>query len=470
MRTLFIKIFLWFWLAITLASIANFIQAITLPRGPATTFRSNLAVDRQQMLGQMLVLYAQGFPAIYEQQEKTTLDPEYAADPPYGVRTSLFSADGRQFLAGNPPLPAVREVALRAALSGTAQSLNRDNMLAMARKVSGPTGGSYIAAAGTPAMPPWAEAPRWITLSRLHIFRLVVSLVIGGIVCYILAWRLTEPVQKLRTAAQRLANGDLSARVGMTPGKQGGEVADLGRDLDRMAERIESLAEAQKRLFRDISHELRSPLARLIVSLELARKQGTPAAAGYLDRIEGEAERLNDLIGQLLTLAILEGGNEQLAREPVDLDELVTEVADDANFEAEGRNRTVRVIASEPLRISGNWEMLRRAFENVVRNAIRYTDEGTEVEISLASLHEETATYAVLSVCDHGPGVPEAALGALFRPFYRVADARDRQSGGTGIGLAIAERALHLHDGTVTARNAPGGGLLVEIRVPLILR
>ncbi|MBW4055175.1 MAG: HAMP domain-containing protein, partial [Proteobacteria bacterium] len=280
---------------------------------------------------------------------------------------------------------------------------------------------------------------------------------------------LTEPVRRLRTAAQRLASGDLSARVGMAPGKQGGDVADLGRDLDRMAERIESLVEAQKRLLRDISHELRSPLARMNVALELARKQGSPAAAGYLDRIEGETVRLNELIGQLLTLTILESGNEHLVQEPVDLVELVTEVADDAGFEAEGRNRRVRIIACEQLKVSGNREMLRRAFENVARNAIRYTDEGTAVEITLASLHEETAAYAVLRVRDHGPGVPEAALSALFRPFYRVADARDRQSGGTGIGLAIVERALHLHKGTVTARNAPGGGLLVEIRVPLIM-
>jgi two-component system sensor histidine kinase CpxA len=244
-------------------------------------------------------------------------------------------------------------------------------------------------------------------------------------------------------------------------------VADLGRDLDRMAERIETLVEAQKRLLRDISHELRSPLARLNVALGLVRQQSQPAVEGYLDRIEGEAERLNELIGQLLTLTVLESGHEQQAREDIDLAALVTEVADDAGFEAEGRNRQVLITDNDPLMVSGNREMLRRALENVVRNALRYTAEQTAVELSLRMERDDTSAYAVMSVRDHGPGVPEAALGNLFRPFYRVADARDRQSGGTGIGLSIAERALQLHGGTIAASNVTDGGLMVKIRLPL---
>jgi two-component system sensor histidine kinase CpxA len=245
-------------------------------------------------------------------------------------------------------------------------------------------------------------------------------------------------------------------------------LADLGHDLDRMAERIEALVEAQKRLLRDISHELRSPLARLNVALGLARKLDPAAALVHLDRIENEAERLNELIGQLLTLTILESGSEELEKECINLEELIREVVDDAAYEAEARGRHVRVAASEALPVLGNRELLCRAIENVIRNAVRYTQEGSAVEIELLKVHEQNKAYAVIKVRDHGPGVPEAALTELFRPFYRVAEARDRQSGGTGIGLAIAERALNLHQGTITARNVADGGLIVEIHVPLV--
>jgi two-component system sensor histidine kinase CpxA len=203
------------------------------------------------------------------------------------------------------------------------------------------------------------------------------------------------------------------------------------------------------------------------VALGLVRQQSPTAVEGYLDRIEVEAERLNDLIGQLLTLTVMESGNEQQPRETIDLSSLVAEVADDAGFEAEGRKRQVLITDNDQLSVPGNREMLRRALENVVRNAVRYTDEETAVEISLRREGDDTAPWAVISVRDHGPGVPEASLGKLFNPFYRVADARDRQSGGTGVGLAIAERAMQLHGGAIAASNAPDGGLLVKIRLPL---
>jgi two-component system sensor histidine kinase CpxA len=317
------------------------------------------------------------------------------------------------------------------------------------------------------AVPAWEKTGRWIRITRIFTVRLLVSLLIGGIVCYLLAWHLTKPIRLLRTAAQRLASGDLTARVGMQKDDAKGDLADLGHDLDRMAERIETLVEAQKRLLRDISHELRSPLARLNVALGLARKLEPSAAVVHLNRIENEAERLNELIGQLLTLTILESGSEELEKEHIALAELIGAVVDDAAYEAEDRGRDVRVAASEPLSVLGNRELLYRAIENVVRNAVRYTKDGSAVEIELLKGHEQSESYAVIKVRDHGPGVPEATLTELFRPFYRVAEARDRQSGGTGIGLAIAERALNLHSGMITARNVAEGGLIVEIHIPL---
>ncbi|MRR36290.1 two-component sensor histidine kinase, partial [bacterium] len=258
--------------------------------------------------------------------------------------------------------------------------------------------------------------------------------------------------------------GDLSTRVTISCKGRGDEITDLVRDFNRMAERIEKLMTAQKRLVRDVSHELRSPLARLNVALGLARREATPAAAPALDRIEQEAERLNWMIGEMLTLSLLESAGERFDREFFDLSDMVDEVVGDADFEAAGSDRRVQFLSNGPLMLSGNREMLRRALENVVRNAIRYTDCGTAVEVSL---EEDGTEHAVIRVRDHGPGLPEEALTEIFRPFYRSAEARDRQSGGAGIGLAITERAVRMHSGEVKAENAADSGLVVTIRLPL---
>ncbi len=258
----------------------------------------------------------------------------------------------------------------------------------------------------------------------------------------------------------------IAARVGTEIGNRRDELADLGRDFDLMAERLESLLGAQRTLLADISHELRSPLARLNIALGLARQRAGEEAAGALDRIEREADRLNAMIGQLLTLVRLESGAHMPEKVHVNLTALVHEIAADAHFEATGRRSAVRVTASEPCETIGNPELLRSAIENIVRNAVRYTAEGTNVEVSLICNNNDTHREAVIGVRDYGPGVPEESLEQLMRPFYRVADARDRRSGGTGLGLAIADHAVQVHGGHITVVNAGGGGLLVETHLP----
>src|SRR5678815_1824994 len=213
--------------------------------------------------------------------------------------------------------------------------------------------------------------------------RLLVVLVIGGIFCYWLARYLTGPFFKLRTTTNQLAEGDLSARVSSNLTKRRDEVGQLGRDFNLMAERLESMVRAQQRLLGDISHELRSPLARLGVALGLARQRSGPEANGALDRIERESENLNEMISQLLTLTRLESGTDGRKRTEVDLAALVREVADDANFEAHSLNRAVEVVSSDNCKINGVEELLKSAVENVVRNAVRYTPEGTAVEVAL---------------------------------------------------------------------------------------
>jgi two-component system sensor histidine kinase CpxA len=290
----------------------------------------------------------------------------------------------------------------------------------------------------------------------------IITFLIGGLVCYGLAWRFTGPIRKLRAAAQGLAKGDLSIRVNSRSKGLGAEVADLMQDFNRMAERIESLVNARKQLVRDVSHELRSPLARLNVALALARREDIPVISGSLDRIEREAERLNSIIGDLLTLSLMES-KVSVEMKPFDLTQLVEEVVRDAEYEAAHLGRHVLFAGSGPVLLSGNRELLRRALENVVRNGVRHTKEGTEVEVRL---EHEPSGHAAITVLDRGPGVPRDALRDIFRPFYRLETARDRSSGGTGLGLSITDRSVRLHGGTVEASNREDGGLMVVIRLP----
>ena len=229
-----------------------------------------------------------------------------------------------------------------------------------------------------------------------------------------------------------------------------------------MAERLGGLVAAQRRLVRDVSHELRSPLARLGVALELARRRAGEGAGEPLDRIEREAGRLEELIGELLTLSRLEAAEAPASREPVDLGAVAEEVASDAAFEASALGVTVTVTRDGACVVVGDPDGLRSALDNVVRNAVHYSGSGAGVEVAVG----REAADAVVRVSDRGPGVPEAQIGGLFQPFFRVEEARDRQRGGAGLGLAITARAVRLHGGTVSARNRDGGGLEVTIRIP----
>ncbi len=295
----------------------------------------------------------------------------------------------------------------------------------------------------------------------------LIALISSGLVCYVLARYLTGPIVRLRSATQRLAAGDLSARAGGLPVRRRDEMAGLVRDFDAMASRLEALVNAQSRLLNDVSHELRSPLARLSVALGLARQRTGPEAQSTLDRIEREAERLNEMIGRLLTIARLESGEDGGQKQPLHLEELVREISTDADFEAQSRNCRVKCVVEENCIVVGSESLLHSAIENVIRNATRYTGEGTEVKVLLEKAKGTGEGTAILRVLDSGPGVPSEALDKLFRPFYRLDDARNPQTGGAGLGLSITDRTVRLHGGSVIASNRPEGGLAVEIRLPL---
>jgi two-component system sensor histidine kinase CpxA len=278
--------------------------------------------------------------------------------------------------------------------------------------------------------------------------------IIGAVtlLCYWLAMHLTAPVRKLQKAVERFGQGDLSTRFET---RRRDELGDLARTFNRMADRIQTLLAAERRLLLDISHELRSPLARLGVAVELARSGED--RAGALDRIQKEADRLNALVGELLLVTRAEGDPSSLRFAIVQLDELARDIAETNQIEATARGTSVKFEAQAATQVEGDPELLRRAIENVIRNAIRHAPAGTEVEV--------TAAGRVIQVRDYGPGVPEESLGRIFDPFYRVENDRNRSSGGAGLGLAIARRAIDLHRGTIRASNV-NPGLLVEIELP----
>jgi two-component system sensor histidine kinase CpxA len=273
--------------------------------------------------------------------------------------------------------------------------------------------------------------------------------------CYILARNLTSPLRNMQKTVERFGKGDFSARVKT---RRGDELGQLGRTVDQMADRIDLLMKSQRRLLQDISHELRSPLARLGVAVELARGGGDPGIA--LNRVEREADRLNTLVGELIQVTRAEGDPAGLATESVRLDDLVRTILDDVHIEADKRGVILRPAISQ-CEMLGNPELLRRAIENIIRNAIRYSPEGTQVDVSLL----RAQNHFRISVRDYGEGVPEESLASIFDPFYRVEKDRGRTSGGVGLGLAIAKRAVELHHGAMSATNMHPG-LRVDIELP----
>jgi two-component system sensor histidine kinase CpxA len=468
MRTLFFKIFVWFWLAMATVSIVLIVSTATTSPGPRW---------RSPMIGRPLMMHGRMAARIYEQEGEAALS-DYIASVAKVTRLDpfMFNEHGQE-ISGREPSAAIKELAAQALQRGEPEPILSEKAQVVAQNIYTPSGNRYVLI-GRFDPQQLSRAPRRPPFPWLRIFgfgdtetstlllRLAAVLGAAGIVCYGLARYLTAPLVRLRTATHRLASGDLKARFGTRRGGRQDELTELGKDFDLMAERIEAIMAAQRRLLSDISHELRSPLARINLAVGLIRQRQRTQSDPELERIELEAKRLDTLIGQLLRLTRMESGEDGSERESVELLPLLKTIVDDADFEAQSRDRTVRITRSEPLTIHGNQEMLHSAIENVVRNAVHYTAEGTTVEVTLERQRSGYDPFAIIRVRDHGSGVPDSSLPDLFRPFYRVADARERESGGVGLGLAIAEQSVRWHGGSINASNAPDSGLLVEIRLP----
>lgn len=448
-RSLFFKIFFWFWLAVGLLIAAVAIAVIATESDPVGT-------RWRELMGRALTFQTYSAVQVYERDGRIALEAHFnRLQNTTQIRATLLDGEARELVRRGIP-PGTETLIARARQSRIPEAeFTRDKTLA-ALQVESPAGKRYILVCELPG----GLLSQFRATPSARLFRFLAAILTVGLVCFALARYLTKPIVALRAATQQLAKGDLSARVSETNRQD--ELADLGRDFNRMAERIEALMKSQQRLVGDVSHELRSPLARLSVALELARAKAGTEAAPALDRIEREAGRLNELIGQLLTLAKLESGASAPPKEFVALDELVRAIVADAGFEAAARNRSVNLLRCDVCQTQGSPELLRRAIENVLRNAVRYTPENSSVEVTLA----RDGNQAIISVRDFGAGVPADSLDQLFEPFYRVAEARDRQTGGIGLGLAITKSAIQLHGGTVSASNAADGGLVVKMTLP----
>ncbi len=434
MGRLFWKIFLGFWLALVVAAVSTG-TVVWLQHGASDAAPKEFAAGpRGGMDMAAAMLRDDGVEALRGwMQHRRHPAPIYAVDEA-----------GRDVLGR--PVP-------EAALARAREIVRRRGESFRARSVVSPGGERYLLFA--PPMPGMRLPPRPLLQPwQLIAIGLLTSLVFSAA----LAWYLARPIRSLRSAFDGVAAGRLETRVSPKIGSRRDEIADLGRDFDRMAGRLQSLIDAQRRLLHDVSHELRSPLARLHAAIGLAR-QDPHKLEPSLERIEREAARLDELVGEVLTLARLEGGSASGPEETVDLAELVADIAEDARFEAQAAGRKVALDSAEQVLVRGRAELLHRAVENVVRNSVKHTLPGTAVEMKLSS----AGGRALLGVVDRGPGIAPGEAERIFEPFYRGAAA----PGGFGLGLAIAQRAVVAHGGTIRAENAEGGGLRVEIELPL---
>lgn len=452
-RALFWKIFLSFWLvqaAFIGAAAVLFRRTVTETAPPGFSTLRNLivfserkAVDTYEKSG------SEALESYLTELQQTT-----------GVHLSIVDHQGMP--VSKAPISDEEQLLAKQALEkGRAIRVSRADNLLLADPVLLDGRHVLIAVAQMPPRDVPPGPPRGQPLRDLAL-----GVAISGIVCFGLARYLTAPIERLRIAAQQLSKGDLSARAGTGNERRGDEIAELVGDFDKMATQLQGLVDAQKRLLSDVSHEFRSPLTRINLALEPIRKIDDDRVAKAIERVERETDRLDEMVRKLLTLSRLEAEGPLVEKTDLRLGELLSEVVADADFEAQAEQRRVVLRRVDYCHVFANADLLRSALENIIRNAIRYTELRTEVEVTLQYGRENSATMATIKVRDHGPGVPPDALDALFRPFYRLDDSRERKTGGIGLGLAITKQAVLLHRGTVQASNAIDGGLEITITLP----
>ena len=452
---LFIKVFFWFWLAV-LALFALFLASRTLGSRlvPSTDIVASFA---PRVADEAAHAYEAEGPQEFEQFERGLVGKS-------GVELYLIDGYGKDVLSRSIPSDSLSIV--RAARSdGRVVSRYGFRSHSSSYKFTSPSGRPYILLVRSRLqMGKFLDATAGGGVPFFGVVLLIVTLF-----CFWLTHHIVAPIQGIQSAARMVAAGDLSVRAPIEISGRHDELADLAADFDVMVERMSAFVRSQKDLLSTVSHELRSPLTRLIMSLALLRKQSPPESEELLQRMERDIDRVDTLMGQLLTLSRLETGLSPDARHTVDLSQLLQEVVADGDFEARSCHKSVKLQAEGGIVIEkADQQALRGACENIIRNAIRFTTPGSEVEVTLKTEKMSPSSQAVLLVRDYGPGVPEELLQQIFQPFFRVKEpsADPRANKGTGLGLAIALEAIRQHRGTIVATNTNPMGLEVKIMLP----
>ena len=455
-RSIFVKIFLWFWVAMILALISTTIVVVFFPSQAVIVQMKNYFSFNLSTVGKIGA-------DIYETSGSQAVE-DFLGQIDTISTFRLHMVSSQREPLRSKPLPEKSYTIIQNALADANvhfQDVFIHPLIAV-RALSG-SGKHYVII---------LELPRGLVqfffgISTGQAAKALTAVIVTGLVCLLLARYLTAPIRQLQSAVRRFARGDMAVRVGPVMGDRQDEIGDLGKDFDTMAAQIESLVDAHEELLRDVAHELRSPLTRLNVALEITRKHTGKETKRYIDRIGQEADKLSQLITQLLTWSRLENSDVAVQMRPVALEDIISRIAKDADFEGQMRNCTVSFSCQEKCMIEVDGTLIRSALENVVRNALRFTPDGTEVEIAQKVIHQNGTGQAVVIIKDFGHGVSADALDDLFKPFFKANHPQNRSSGGTGLGLAIAHRAVTLHHGRIAAENRPGGGLIVEIQLPL---
>jgi two-component system sensor histidine kinase CpxA len=449
MRSLYWKIFVSFWLATILIIITTAWVISHVAQKSSLPAQEQLFMDS----------YANAAVATFESGEHAALLKWLNKIGISRHMTMFLISSTGEIIGTEAPPDNVKKVAENLLKDQLSEGILKSEKLIVSHEILSTSGKFYrLAAVSEKPISHFVGIP-WAGLA----IRLILATFISGLICYLLSRYLTQPLRSLGMAAKSIAKGQLNTRVGHLRGHHKDEIAQLSDEFDRMAEQLEALVNSKERLLQDISHELRSPLARLQIAIELGRNKTNQLAETEFKRMELECSRLNALITEVLDFARLDKSTTELHRSLVDMPALLQDIVQDANYECNHETNRVRTETLEPCQLLVDQRLIHRAIENIVRNALHYSPDTEQIRVSL--LYDESKEHIHIEISDKGPGVPEEQLEKIFNPFYRVDTSREKKTGGYGLGLAIAFRAIQLHQGSISAENNPDGGLLVRIKL-----
>lgn len=449
MRSLYWKIFISFWLATILIIFTTAWVISQIAQKSSVPAQEQLFMDS----------YANAAVATFESGEQVALLKWLNKIGISRHMTLYLLSSSGEIISTQAPPENVRSVAENLLKDQLSEGILKSDKLIVSHEILSTTGKFYrLAAVSEKPISHLVNIP-WAGLA----VRLILATFISGLICYLLSLYLTQPLRSLGLAAKSIATGKLNTRVGHLRGHHKDEIAQLSDEFDRMAEQLETLVSSKERLLQDISHELRSPLARLQIAIELGRNKTNNLAETEFKRMELECSRLNDLISEVLDFARLDKSTTDLHLSLTDIPSLLQEIIKDANYECGNEFPRVLTDRLTPCQLFIDQRLIHRAIENIVRNALHYSPAQEQIIVSL--YYDQNKEHVCIDIKDNGSGVPEAQLEKIFNPFYRVDTSREKKTGGYGLGLAIAFRAIQLHQGEITAKNNPDGGLLVQMKL-----